>query len=667
MIISWLVLLELIILLLLFFFAIPIVVQTWSNQDDWKDRLLISVIHVHVFIIFAVHLLVAVNLYELGSMFILSIFFLTFLIKRNGELLPYKLKAQFLAFLQATDQKKQLKRWRLETRKRLIIWMKENGKRVFTFWTTHSFAKFQILLLFICSAIIRFDHSLTHYYFPSSDPYVHLKWVKLLSHNELYPDGVYPFGFEAIISAIHVVFSIDPYYILRFLGPLAATFLVFTIYYVIRKHRPKDYFMPIFALFIYLVSSFQFGFIWRQYSSLSMEYGVIFVLPGIYFFIEYMRYKKAKHLILSLECFLLTLLIHPYAAVCFFVCMIVLFLFATRTFRFTSLLKMLLLYVITGVIGILPLALGLLSGKKFHSASIDFVRSSIGVGEQDGVFTWEAFLGQTEYGHLLSFSIVVLVMIFVHLFNRKKVWDAVYPFQYYVAMAAALFLFYKAQWLGLPTVMEPYRIEVTLILFTSICIASVFVLLTTTTYRTFFCVVILVGYGFISHQTIPSYNLPKGNMLQYDSAVEAYLEIKENYPKMEWTIISSVEEYVLALNYGWHYNLIDFIDHLSTNEQLTFPTGDVFLFVEKVPIGTEEKVTTLHVNEFGLTPRTEVLDYYRIPEYRRELHEQVWYWVEQVELKRPGLLKVFKETPKMTVYHLKQDPNTPYDVNTLWR
>jgi len=410
MITSWIMLVKIAFLLFLLLCAIPLAVQVWHEKQGWKDRLLISIIHSHVFFILVVHMLVAVHLYEILSLLIVSVIAYVVIFRRTHKKEALSSgKKMLLSFMQATDQKDYLIRWIKETQLDVSNKFKEWKRKVFKKVTFKPFSKLMILLIFILSAAIRIHHSVTHYYYPSSDPYVHLKWVKLLGSNQIYVDGVYPFGFEAIISVLHTIFNIDPYFILRFLGPLAAVFFVFTIYYVIRKHRPHDYFIAIFAILIYFISTFQFGFIWRQYSSLAMEYGIIFILPGIYFFIEYMKEKRIQSLLISMECFLLTILIHPYAAICLFIGYLVLFVFSLRIFSLLHLLKMVGGFAIAGIIGVLPLAAGLLSGKEFHGESISFVQSSLTATESTPVaFSIESFLGRTEYAHLLSFFFIFI-------------------------------------------------------------------------------------------------------------------------------------------------------------------------------------------------------------------------------------------------------------------
>ena len=669
MITSWIMLVKLTFLLFLLFFAIPLSAQVWRNNQEWKDRLLISIIHSHLFLIIVVHMLVAMHLYETVSIMIVSVMAYIVIrrrIRTKGILSPRK---QFiLNFMQATDQRKYLKRWGKVTFSAVFERTKNLWNRIFKKITNHPFSILLILLLFFLSAAIRFHHSVTHYYYPSSDPYVHLKWVKLLGSNKIYIDGVYPFGFEAIISAVHTIFNMDPYYILRFLGPISCVFLVFTIYYVIRKHRPQDYSIAIFALLIYFISTFQFGYIWRQYSSLSMEYGIVFVLPAIYFFLEYMKEKRIQSLLISMECFLLTIFIHPYAAICLFVAYIVLFVFSLKVFPFMHLLKMVGGFAIAGVVGVLPLVAGLLSGKEFHGESIDFVQSSLSANSASGSpFSIENFLGRTEYAHILVFLCISIFMFCFLLLFRKKAWRAIYPFPMYIAISCVLFLLYKAEWFGLPSVMLPYRIEVTLVLLTSISISTILACIPNVRFRNIISAMVIAGYLFLSYKTISTYTLPVGNQLQYDESIEAYLKIKDEFSLQEWTIISSIEEYPLAIDYGWHYNLTDFIINISNEEELKFPTKDVFLFVEKIPVGTTEKITSANVTDFSLPARGEILDFYRLPEYRKMLHEKTWYWIEGVQEKHPDLLKEYLDTPRFTVYHLEQDSLKPYDISKLWR
>ena len=61
------------------------------------------------------------------------------------------------------------------------------------------------------------------------------------------------------------------------------------------------------------------------------------------------------------------------------------------------------------------------------------------------------------------------------------------------------------------------------------------------------------------------------------------------------------------------------------------------------------------------------MDFYRLPEYRKMLHEKTWYWIEGVQEKHPSLLNVYIDTHRLTVYYIEQDLLKPYDVSKLWQ
>jgi hypothetical protein len=48
-----------------------------------------------------------------------------------------------------------------------------------------------------------------------------MKWSELISENIIFSDGVYPHGFEAILSVLSRVFILDMYPIIRFFGLLS--------------------------------------------------------------------------------------------------------------------------------------------------------------------------------------------------------------------------------------------------------------------------------------------------------------------------------------------------------------------------------------------------------------------------------------------------------------
>lgn len=285
MISSILPLLKLLFLYFFTFYLIPVFLHRRKSNETWLDRFMMSFIHSHVFIIASIHLLVALHIYETISLLFLSIavylFFLRHKMKTGNIFNDFK---PLEAMIKATDSRENLGEWKNQ----IAFFLKELIKNFIRSCVakikSHPFTICAAIIILLISAYIRFHHSFTELYFGSADPYVHLKWSKLLGANQMYVDGVYPYGYNSVMSALEVLYNLDPYYIARYLGPLSGVLLVIVIYYSVRKLFPKDYLIAVFAILTYLFSSFEFGFIWRQISSLSMEYGIIFLLPGIHFF-----------------------------------------------------------------------------------------------------------------------------------------------------------------------------------------------------------------------------------------------------------------------------------------------------------------------------------------------------------------------------------------------
>jgi hypothetical protein len=567
----------------------------------------------------------------------------------------------FLTLMHAADQESGLRNLHVERLSHFINKWRVKFVELITKCKKHAFAVTAVIILITLSAIIRFHHAMTHLYFGASDPYVHLKWAKFLGANKIYVDGVYPFGFEAIISAMDKLFQLDPYITLRFLGPMSGVILAFSIYYVIRKHRPQEYLIAIFALLIYFISSYQFTYIWRQYSSLSMEYGVIFILPGICFFLDYLKSQKKQTLLLSIECFVLTIFIHPYAAVCLFLSYVVLFVFAFNQFHIKELSKMVGGFALAGVIGVLPLVFGILSGKNFHSESLRFAKESLGTSEVVSNFSISDITGNNF--HIVAFLIISIIVLLFSI--KSKLNEEKDPLLAYSYIGLVLFLFYKGNLFGLPALMLPYRIEVIMVLITSISIASLLAVLPRMKWMKVWCVLFIGSYVFLSYKTIPSLALQKGSKQQYNEAVEVYLKIKDEADFADWTIVSTIEEYPLTINYGWHYNLTDFIANISTGKEMKFASKDVFIYVEKVPLGTYVNIQNVGRTELNLPEVEESLDFYRDPKLRTILEKKVWSYIHILEEKKPDIVKVYFDSPRFRVYRITQNPLNPYDFMKL--
>lgn len=129
----------------------------------------------------------------------------------------------------------------------------------------------------LSSTVIRFDLP------------VHNYWINEMSKNNIFAAGVYPFGFHCIIYYIHTVFHIDTYVILR-LFSVVQTFYLHLVLFTFIRSICRSSFAAYGGLFLYLVPSLYHGNCTIRFiSALPQEYGMLFILPCIYFYSHFLR------------------------------------------------------------------------------------------------------------------------------------------------------------------------------------------------------------------------------------------------------------------------------------------------------------------------------------------------------------------------------------------
>lgn len=127
----------------------------------------------------------------------------------------------------------------------------------------------------------------------ASDIPVHNYWINYLGKNEIFVAGVYPFGFHNIIYYIHTVFGIDTYVLLRVFW-LVQVLWIHLVLLMFLKGVCKSRFLPYAGVIVYTIGAFSYPSYWRYYSSLPQEFGMLFILPAVYFAFEFFRIKKEE-------------------------------------------------------------------------------------------------------------------------------------------------------------------------------------------------------------------------------------------------------------------------------------------------------------------------------------------------------------------------------------
>lgn len=137
--------------------------------------------------------------------------------------------------------------------------------------------------------------------YTASDMPVHNYWINAMGnginnpeHNNIFVAGVYPFGFHCMIYYLHTVFKIETYVLMRIFSLVQLLFIHYVLLAFLRGCCKARYF-SYGAVLVYILAVF-----WgtnsylRYYSTLPQEFGMIFILPSIYFLFQFFEARKKE-------------------------------------------------------------------------------------------------------------------------------------------------------------------------------------------------------------------------------------------------------------------------------------------------------------------------------------------------------------------------------------
>ena len=132
------------------------------------------------------------------------------------------------------------------------------------------------------------------YGYRASDIPVHLNWINQMSRGHLFVSGVYPFGFHCVIYYLHTVFRVDTYVILCTFY-LVQVFFIHAVLLAMLKLLCRSPYLPYAGTLIYILGSFWAIQTYSRFgASLPQEFGMIFVIPSVYFLIRFFQTDKEK-------------------------------------------------------------------------------------------------------------------------------------------------------------------------------------------------------------------------------------------------------------------------------------------------------------------------------------------------------------------------------------
>ena len=215
------------------------------------------------------------------------------------------------------------------------------------------------------------------YGYRASDIPVHLNWINQMSRGNLFVSGVYPFGFHCMIYYLHTVFQIDTYMILC-LFYLVQVFFIHTVFLAMLKLLCRSKYLPYAGTLIYILGSFWARQTYsRFYSSLPQEFGMIFVIPSVYFLIrffqtekEQLKTKETKIILGNFAlAFSLTLAIHFYGTMIAGLCCIGIAIgFCTEFLKKEYFRRIMLTGIISVFLAVLPMAIAFAGGTPMQGS-----------------------------------------------------------------------------------------------------------------------------------------------------------------------------------------------------------------------------------------------------------------------------------------------------------
>lgn len=229
------------------------------------------------------------------------------------------------------------------------------------------------------------------YGYRASDIPVHMNWINQMSRGKLFASGVYPFGFHCMIYYLHTVFRVDTYVLLCEFFFVQGLFLHGVLLAMLQLFCKSKY-LPYAGLLVYILGDFWAKqTYYRFFSTLPQEFGMIFVIPSVYFLIRFFQMDKEKlkteEARIILQCFAmafsLTLAIHFYGTMIAGLCCIGIAAgFCYRFLRKEYFCRIMVTGILSVMTAVLPMGIAFATGTPLQG-SLGWGMSVINGGKKE--------------------------------------------------------------------------------------------------------------------------------------------------------------------------------------------------------------------------------------------------------------------------------------------
>ena len=237
------------------------------------------------------------------------------------------------------------------------------------------------------------DGILNNWGYGASDVPVHNYWINGLVENKLYIAGIYPMGMHCMLYYLATVLNIPVYVTLRLFWLVQYSMIVFMLLLFL-KGCCKTKFLPYLGAIGFVGLKYFVGISYSRFgATLPQEFGMLYILPAIYFLLEYFKTRKAElengenrirccsswNLLGFAMSFSLTLSSHFYdSIIAGIICVGIAIGYSAWIWRKGYLFRIIVSGVLGVLMALLPMAVAFLTGKELQG-SMYWAMSIIGL------------------------------------------------------------------------------------------------------------------------------------------------------------------------------------------------------------------------------------------------------------------------------------------------
>jgi len=410
------------------------------------------------------------------------------------------------------------------------------------------------------------------------------------------------------------------------------------------------------------------------------------------------------HLTISLA---LTFSIHPFITAFTGLMCLIIFLTHLRYLNKQAFSRLVLAVLIAFALAVLPMALGILKGNVLNRSFLwatSLVTEQAGIMSEEGgaddarahIFKhiYDSLEGAGQFRRADDLDIVWLIPFFcfcilgiISAFIRYKNRERSEIFAAFSLYSFTMLLLYILAYLNIFTVMEYSRLYAYFNYSLPLVIAIGPELLYTlfhgdsakwggkirngiylglvTAISITAGVMIFNQYGFKYLQRVA--------MTQHNGAVTAYYQIRKEFPRHSWIIISSFVEYPQVFRDGFHYELSELVFGLyeGDTEPIIIDSENIFIYIVKrankygyldslVRLGEGDDLPFFDPNMAILDFNETVSGYGTATAYynlfiNNYMQAKALAWAEEFRENFPAEMRIYYEDENIIVYHLKQN------------